>query len=137
MDHSIADLFRLPDTLELFNIPFAQIRMFDQSALFCPAVSCRELDCYTEVAIAFGHALITEMIALQLSKCRQPAALQNTRHLVDRDLSVSPTFYSASFRDTPLLGDGSHVVSFRQIKYSFLKASHFKLARRPLPLPCR
>ena len=41
-------------------------------------------------------------------------------HLIDRDLGVSPAFYSASFCDTQLCVNGSHTDSSRQITYCFL-----------------
>ena len=73
------------------------------------------------------------MISPQLAKDRGPTALQNTRHLVDRDFCVPPAFYLTVFCDTQLLVTRSHSDASRQINDSFLtRAAVGGSARRGL-----
>ena len=108
MDHPVANLFRRPAILEPLNDPLAQLRVFDQFAVPRAPISLHEMCCGTVITIAAGHALIREMIALQFPEYRRPAAFQNPRHLIDRDLCMPPAFYLASFCDTQLVVNGAH-----------------------------
>lgn len=115
MDHAIADLFGCPTVLEPFNNPSAQIGMLDQLALPRTPIRCHQMCRRAIVAIAFGHTFIGKIIAFQFSEYCRATPFENARHLIDRDLSMSPAFYSASFRDTQLRVNGSHTDSSRQI----------------------
>jgi hypothetical protein len=113
LDHPVADLLWRPTAFDPFNDKLAQFRMFDQFAIPRTAIRLHQMRSGTVVPIMFRHAFIAEMIALQFSEYCRSAALQNPRHLIDRDFSVPPAFYSAPFCDTQLGIYGAHIDSSR------------------------
>lgn len=68
MDHPVADLFWCPTVLEPLDNTFAQLRVFNQFALSYPPICLHLMGRSAVIAITFWHALVAEMVPLQLSE---------------------------------------------------------------------
>ena len=77
-DHTVTDLLWRPAVLKAINYALAECRVFDQFAISCTPVSLHQMCSGAVIAITSWHALITEMIALQLTKDRRQGPLHTS-----------------------------------------------------------
>lgn len=70
LDHPVTDLLGRPTVLDPFDHTLTQLGIFDQFAIPRAPIRGHQMRSGTVVAVMFGHALITEMVPLELTKDR-------------------------------------------------------------------